>query len=159
MKQRRKPAPTLESKGERYPLRMFQSAEHKVTGIDYGWRWTVSGFEPPNRLNGPQSRTWRARWGKGKDLAEKFDYLLVAARPLPSFKGKVALRYWRTYRSQPLDEDALSASVKPILDALVRAKVIEDDDPAHVDLSCDQGPRYGGPARFMVSLEPSGAQV
>jgi hypothetical protein len=82
-------------------------------------------------------------WSERRRLSEKWQWLVwteVYARggaDKCAVPGKVQVRILRRSR-QTLDQDNLAGSAKIVLDAMKISKIIEDDDPAHVSLTCQQ---------------------
>lgn len=64
-------------------------------------------------------------------------------RPAPFHRsgGKVSVLLVRAYKARQMDTDNLHAAAKPVLDALVRARIIPDDSPDVIDLKVQQKPR------------------
>lgn len=111
----------------------------------------VLGLEPPG-LNGSRG-LMRMHWRRRKKLEEKIQLLIRSAGPPPSLHGRVRVRYWRSYRAQPMDDDNLAASFKLVGDALVRLGVLEGDSPDKLELVPAQGARAGSGPRIVLHFE------
>ena len=68
----------------------------------------------------------RQHWSKRKKLKEQYHLEILSQKP-QKFKGKVNVHLTR-YSSRVPDPDGIAGGSKPLLDALVDAKVIEDDN-------------------------------
>ena len=85
----------------------------------------------------------RMHWTKRRKLNKTWQWLIwleVFGRggaQRCAVHGKVTVRILRRSR-QTLDQDNLAGSAKIVLDALKVARVIDDDDPSHVSLICQQ---------------------
>ena len=90
----------------------------------------------PNRL-------MRLHWAARRRLLKKWEWIVFAevyrmGGPLAiKYHGKLAVRITRRSRNA-LDQDNLVGSAKLVLDALKNAKIIEDDSPEHIELTCVQ---------------------
>ena len=104
----------------------------------------------PNDLLGYH---WRYRMKNTALWRQEIHYALHAQRynglPLPKAKISIERRGKGT-----LDPDNLVGSVKPILDALRYAQVIEDDTPAHIQLTVTQVCSRSLPARTRIEITP-----
>lgn len=97
---------------------------------------------------------WRSRHAQQKtwDLE-----IFVAAhqsgqkptKPYP--RAKVTIDR-RSSGNSLLDPDNLVASIKPVLDALRHTHILEDDSPAHIELSVTQS--RGKPAMTRIEIQP-----
>lgn len=68
----------------------------------------------------------RQHWSKRKKLKEKYHLEILSQNP-QKFKGKVNVSLTR-YSSRVPDPDGVAGSAKMILDAIVDAGIIEDDN-------------------------------
>lgn len=68
----------------------------------------------------------RQHWSKRKKLKEKYHLEILSQNPR-KFKGKVNVSLTR-YSSRVPDPDGVAGSAKMILDAIVDAGIIEDDN-------------------------------
>lgn len=117
----------------------------------------VAGIEPPG-LNGNEGLL-RMHWAGRKRLASKLELMLLAALSAGQIqverpKGKVRVTYVRSYRANAMDEDNLAASLKPVLDALVRIGVLVDDSPERLEIACLQRKRGDQGQHFQLRIEP-----
>lgn len=123
-----------------------------------GWLLVhVAGIEPPG-LNGNDGLL-RMHWAGRKRLATRLDLMLRQALSAGQIqvekpKGKVRVTYVRSYRANPMDEDNLAASAKPVLDALVKLGVLANDSPEHVELAALQRKRGEYGPHFQLRIEP-----
>jgi len=103
-------------------------------------------------LNSQIGQHWRHR-KRTADLWQNEVYYalhqagLTPAEPFP--KARVAIR---REGKRELDQDNLTGSAKPILDALRYAHVLVDDSPAHVELVVTQLARSKGPVRTVIEV-------
>lgn len=123
-----------------------------------GWLLVhVAGIEPPG-LNGNDGLL-RMHWSGRKRLAARLELMLMQALAAGQIqverpKGKVRVTYVRSYRANPMDEDNLAASAKPVLDALVKLGVLVNDSPEHVELKPLQRRRGEIGKHFQLRIEP-----
>ena len=68
----------------------------------------------------------RQHWNKRKELKEKYYYEILSQKPR-KFEGKVNIHLTR-FSSRVPDPDGVAGSAKMILDAIVDAGIIEDDN-------------------------------
>jgi len=80
-----------------------------------------------NELTPSLNKWQRMHWGKRAKIKEKWHWLIKAEKP-KKHDGKVRINYIRV-STQPMDLDGVGGSFKAIGDALVKAGVIEDDNP------------------------------
>lgn len=135
----------------------YDFAEPGRTGSAYVL--SVTGFLIRG-LNGSKGLL-RMHWALRKRYQDEIATLVATAsgaRPTGTLKAPVEALYARGYRSQAMDEDNLAASVKPILDALRKAGVIESDAPDKLSLRCTQRSRkdLGADWQIVLSSRPSG---
>ena len=89
------------------------------------------GFIPPAALS-PNARVhWAARHRATRQMRESgYEHALVELRDwlmVPCIELTYEFRHYRR-----LDEDSLAVRMKPFVDGLVDAEVVEDDNPSHV---------------------------
>jgi Holliday junction resolvase RusA-like endonuclease len=76
----------------------------------------------------PSLNKWqRMHWGKRKKIKEQWQWLIAEQSP-KKHDGSVVINYTRA-STRKMDLDNAAASFKPIGDALVKAGIIEDDNP------------------------------
>ena len=108
------------------------------------------------------NRLLRLHWAQRRKLTKKWQWLLFTevyrlGGPMAVFQeGKLAVRITRFYRRVPLDEDNLAGSAKFVLDAMKVSRLIADDSPAHIALTCAQ--TQGSP-RTIIQVSPYNASV
>lgn len=111
----------------------------------------------PAGLNG-RSGQLRSSWGARRRASKRVEELLAAALAQAERRPpleRARLRYLRSYYSRPMDPDNLSASLKPVLDALQRQGVLLSDDPTRLVLAApEQAPRRGRGPFFQLRIEP-----
>lgn len=99
----------------------------------------VTGF-PLVGLNG-DGGLLRMHWTRRKVYTESVCTLVNTPRNRPApFDGVVQVTLYRAYKARPMDPDNLAACAKPVLDALVRARIIQDDSAKHIELEVQQKP-------------------
>lgn len=103
-------------------------------GVD-AWVFSCSGL-PVRGLNGSKGLL-RMHWAARRSYQNAIAAVLRSGAP-DRIQGRVVVLYARGYRTQPMDEDNLAASAKPILDGLRAVGVVDDDSPEHVTLRCVQ---------------------
>jgi Holliday junction resolvase RusA-like endonuclease len=118
--------------------------------------WQIFVPYTPPGLNGSNGLI-RAHWTKRRKMAA--DCLLRTLAALPSkqrIAGPLRLRYTRRYARQPLDLDNLAASIKLPLDALVKAGVLEDDNPRVISELVTRQEKVATVAEegYSIQLEP-----
>ena len=102
------------------------------------------------------NRLLRMHWAARRRLLKRWEWAVFAevyrvGGPLAvRFHGKVQVRICRRSRGM-LDQDNLAGSAKFVLDALKVSKVIADDSPAHIELTCEQ---ESGPALTTITVTP-----
>ena len=111
----------------------------------------IKGVVP--MLNGKDGML-RGHWSKRKKLKDQYYYEILSQKP-DKFEGKVKICLTRYGMSVP-DPDNVGASGKLILDALVMAKVIQDDS---MDIVTDYTVKFckckRKEQRTEVSIEPA----
>ena len=99
----------------------------------------VTGF-PLMGLNG-NGGLLRMHWTRRKRYTEAVQALVSTPRNRPEpFNCVVRVVLYRAYKARPMDPDNLTACAKPVLDALVRARIIQDDSAKHIELEVQQKP-------------------
>jgi hypothetical protein len=92
----------------------------------------------PRSPNGPKGLL-RMHWAARRKYNQAWYYLVSQAlggcRPIVKDRAVVSISQMR---KRKFDPDNLVASVKPILDALVKLEIIEDDSSKFIDLECSQ---------------------
>lgn len=83
----------------------------------------------PKAANVQLRQHWRVRSRYRDTLTALFK-----AKRIPKLRGLVEVRHEWSFVRQLRDEDSFGLALKTVLDALVRAQVLEDDDPRHVRL-------------------------
>ena len=106
----------------------------------------------PRSPNGPKGLL-RMHWA-AKNKYNLYWYQLVRSMidmtaVYPTGRQKVSISQMRR---RMLDPDNLVASVKPILDALVKWELIEDDDAEHIELQVTQA--KGKEKITIIDIEP-----
>ena len=97
-------------------------------------------FSIPGRApatSSPNSRVnWRVRHAAGKEYAELVTLLAQSAKPPGWGLGSHARAVvtFTQYAVRLRDHDNFAASMKPALDAIVRAGILSDDNPGVIDL-------------------------
>lgn len=103
----------------------------------------VDGF-PLVGLNGAGGLL-RMHWTRRKRYTEAVAAIVSTPRgrpaPFQRSGGKVSVSIHRAYKAKPMDADNLHATAKPVLDALVKARIIPDDSPDVIELVVKQKPR------------------
>lgn len=105
------------------------------------------------------NRLLRMHWRTRRRLLKKWEWAIFAevyrlGGPIAVKQvGRVAVRITRRGR-KTLDQDNLHGAAKIILDALKASKVIEDDSPAHIELTCEQ---ESGSPQTTVRIAPINA--
>lgn len=105
------------------------------------------------------NRLMRMHWATRRALRKKWEWVVwyeayrVQGAAAIRYDGRVSVRIVRRSH-HVLDEDNLHGAAKLILDALKSAKVIQDDSPAHITLTCEQ---EKGPARTVIQVTPINA--
>lgn len=103
-------------------------------------------------LNSQIGLHWRHR-KRTADLWQQEVYFalhqagLTPATPYP--RARVSIR---REAKRELDQDNLTGSAKPILDALRYAHVLVDDSPKHLELTVTQLARSKGPVRTVIEI-------
>jgi hypothetical protein len=98
----------------------------------------------------------RLHWAARRRLLKKWEWIVFAevyrigGPAAISFQGKLRVRIVRRAHRQ-LDYDNLVGSCKIVLDALKAAKVIPDDSPDHIQLTCEQ---EAGRAQTTIQVTP-----
>ena len=80
-----------------------------------------------NELTPSLNKWQRMHWGKRKKIKEQWQWLIKSEKP-KKHGGSVDITYTRV-STQPMDLDNVGGSFKAIGDALVKADIIEDDNP------------------------------
>lgn len=81
----------------------------------------------------------RMHFQEYRKLRDKWQTMVRSAAGTERFTGKCAVTIIRYYCSNAMDIDNLYSACKIPLDALVRSKVLANDDPKNVvSLRCDQ---------------------
>lgn len=96
------------------------------------WKLSVSGYQVQG-LNG-EIGLLRMHWTRRDRYTKTIAQLVRSPGCPPPLKSPVDVVFCRAYRAREMDQDNLAASAKPVLDALRRAGVIEDDSPSHINL-------------------------
>lgn len=109
----------------------------------------VAGIEPYG-INQRERWHWRKRHAEKKRIADLLRIAWLMQCGQQSFKGKVRVEYQRSYRAQPMDEDNLASSFKAVGDALVKAGILVNDDPAHLQLKTSQVKRTPGKGPYFA---------
>jgi len=94
-------------------------------------------FLPPAALSPNGRGHWSKRHRAGKALAEAVRIRLPggplsAQEPRTAMLGPADVAYHVRWCGKPPDEDNFSTSLKPALDEIVRAGILVDDGPEHV---------------------------
>ena len=105
------------------------------------------------------NRLLRMHWRTRRRLLKKWEWAVFAevyrlGGPIAVKQvGRVAVRITRRGR-KTLDQDNLHGSAKIILDALKASRVIDDDSPAHIELTVEQ---ESGSPQTTVRIAPINA--
>ena len=91
------------------------------------------GWMPPAATNGPHG-SWVQGWRKRRD-AKANAYLAAKVYRLEPMRGRVRLTATFTFpQKRRRDMDGLMARLKGVIDGIVQAGVLEDDDMAHLEI-------------------------
>lgn len=100
------------------------------------------------------NRLMRMHWAQRRKLQKKWHWLIwleFYRRGAPKVpKGRLAVHITR-YSFHVLDDDNLHGAAKVVLDALKTVKILTDDSPAYIALTCDQ---IRGGARTVIRVSP-----
>jgi Holliday junction resolvase RusA-like endonuclease len=109
------------------------------------------------------NRLMRLHWAARRRLLKKWEWIMyvetyrVRGPTAVKFEGKLSVRITRRSR-KTLDHDNLYGSAKLILDAMTSVGLLLDDDPAHIELICEQ--ERGTPqTTIKVMLAPSTSEA
>jgi Holliday junction resolvase RusA-like endonuclease len=104
----------------------------------------------PKRINEGHGSSWRTRYGQANMWMRLID-LAVKEKPSTPFK-KAKLTLIRASTRSP-DYDGIVYSFKPVIDALKKLNIIEDDSMAHIgkpDYNWECAPRGKGYIHVVV---------
>ena len=106
--------------------------------------------EIPFSPNGPKGLL-RMHWAKRAKYNKHWQLLVRSQIPYiadkPNVRKKVSISQMR---KRLLDPDNLVASVKPILDAIVKCNLVYDDSPEWIELECMQ--QQGKPQITIIEI-------
>jgi Holliday junction resolvase RusA-like endonuclease len=94
----------------------------------YFTQFEVPGL--PKRINQGHGSSWQSRYGEAKKWERQIFLATLGKRPAKPLK-KCTLKLTR-FSSVAPDFDGLVYSFKPVVDALRKLKIIEDDSMAHI---------------------------
>ena len=123
-----------------------------VIRIDLPWT------SPPISPNGPRMHP-HAHAGRVRGVLESARYAIRNAHLEPMAGANVELN-WRIPDKRRRDPDNLSATLKPVLDALVKEGVLPDDSWVHVpSATCRILPPNGEPAAMWLTLSDPDEEI
>jgi Holliday junction resolvase RusA-like endonuclease len=106
--------------------------------------------ESPNDL---RRFHWRHRHRHDKLWKDEIRYAVLQSRPrdIPFARARVSIERRSVGR---LDPDNLVSAMKPVIDALRHAGVIENDTDAHIELVVTQCQTRSLPPRTLIEIRP-----
>lgn len=103
----------------------------KATRDTYRLEISLPGL-PPLQRAGSGGGHWRKRWAEGREWKRRVLWATVGEVPeAPLERARVTCT---RHSAQEPDRDNAHAAWKPLLDALVTARILTDDDPEHLEL-------------------------
>lgn len=138
------------------PIPRGDMALMAIPGQNARWAMTINNWVPDRRLslNGRHDAHWQTIKGlKNSTKKRVADFLadMPQARRVRFGWARVTVEFEFTQRRRR-DPDNLAGMVKPLLDALVEAKVLIDDDCDHIELSI----RARATGRYATTIEVNG---
>lgn len=152
----REDAVTLRRREGIHTMRMLLAAREVVDEVEVQRPMSLT-LEIPritHSLNTILRWHWRTQRRESKHWQDEIYYALrqkgiTQITPYPRARVVIDRR-----SCGELDQDNLTGSVKPVIDALRYAHIIEDDTPAHLLLEVTQTRAYREPPRTRIQIDP-----